>query len=159
MITFTDTWATQNIFFFQICQHVSSALCFSLLSIVMSEYCNLSFGASQFHVVKVPKKWTEAQQYCRQEFTDLAIKKVNSLIHNVGAGIVWIGLENGSSPRWQWSLADENSYRENETGFRNWIQNQPQQQDEECVWKATNGQWHHGNCKKKISKAGLTLHD
>ncbi|XP_062410771.1 macrophage mannose receptor 1-like [Sardina pilchardus] len=83
----------------------------------------------QFHVVKEQKNWTEAQQYCREEFTDLATiddmtenEKVKSKIQDAGAGNAWIGLKRGD---WQWSLADRDFYRENEAEFRNWAPGQP----------------------------------
>ncbi|XP_063049772.1 C-type mannose receptor 2-like [Engraulis encrasicolus] len=74
----------------------------------------------QFHVVKEEKTWTDAQQYCREKFTDLAtihnltdMEEIKRVIKDAGIGIewgVWIGLKNGE---WQWSLADE-------AKFRNW---------------------------------------
>ncbi|XP_062376881.1 macrophage mannose receptor 1-like [Sardina pilchardus] len=83
----------------------------------------------QFHVVKEPKNWTEAQQYCREKFTDLAtindmteMEKVKSMIHEAGAEEAWIGLKRGE---WQWSLAKSDFHRENEAEFRNWDTNQP----------------------------------
>ncbi|XP_062410772.1 macrophage mannose receptor 1-like [Sardina pilchardus] len=70
------------------------------------------------------KSWTEAQQYCREEFTDLATiddmtenKKVKSTMQEAGAGDAWIGLKE----EWQWSLVD----RENEAEFRSWEPGQP----------------------------------
>ncbi|XP_062372261.1 C-type mannose receptor 2-like [Sardina pilchardus] len=109
----------------------------------------------QFHVVKEEKNWTEAQQYCREEFTDLATiddmtenEKVNSLIRDAGAGSTWIGLKRGD---WQWSLANRYFYRENEAEFRNWALNQPNENNEECVaLMRENGQWHDFNCGKSF---------
>ncbi|XP_063042973.1 C-type mannose receptor 2-like [Engraulis encrasicolus] len=87
----------------------------------------------EFHVVKENKNWTAAQQYCREEFTDLAtidnkadIDEIKSVMQD--AGVVkrweaWIGLRQG---RWQWSLADEGSSRENEAEFWNWANGEPQ---------------------------------
>ncbi|XP_062410769.1 macrophage mannose receptor 1-like [Sardina pilchardus] len=86
----------------------------------------------QFHVVKEQKSWTEAQQYCREEFTDLATiddmtenKKVKSMMQEAGAGNAWIGLKKRNNPEWQWSLADRDFYGENEAEFRNWGSRQP----------------------------------
>ncbi|XP_076145666.1 C-type mannose receptor 2-like [Alosa pseudoharengus] len=109
----------------------------------------------QFHVVKEQKNWTEAQQYCREEFTDLAtiddmteMEKVKSLIQEEGAGDAWIGLKQGSRPKWQWSLADRDFYRENEAEFRNWAQGQPNGGDaEECVIM-NGGTWWDDPCNE-----------
>ncbi|XP_041925999.1 C-type lectin lectoxin-Lio2-like isoform X4 [Alosa sapidissima] len=104
----------------------------------------------QFHVVKEQKSWTEAQQYCREEFTDLAtiddmteMEKVKSMIQEAGAGDAWIGLKTGE---WQWSLADRDFYRENEAEFRNWYPGQPGGGGgEECVGMIA-GTWHDYWC-------------
>ncbi|XP_062372041.1 macrophage mannose receptor 1-like [Sardina pilchardus] len=108
----------------------------------------------QFHVVKENKNWTEAQQHCREKFTDLAtiddmteMEKVNSTIREADAGNAWIGLKKGSSPKWQWSLADRDFYRENETEFRNWDVQQPDNGvQENCVFIGENGKWHDSHC-------------
>ncbi|XP_076145686.1 C-type mannose receptor 2-like [Alosa pseudoharengus] len=107
----------------------------------------------QFHVVKEQKSWTEAQQYCREKFTDLAtiddmteMEKVKSLIHEAGAGNAWIGLKQGSSSKWQWSLAGREFYRENEAEFWNWGLAQPDGDGQECVYKGENGHWHDSRC-------------
>ncbi|XP_076145651.1 C-type mannose receptor 2-like [Alosa pseudoharengus] len=114
----------------------------------------------QFHVVKEQKNWTEAQQYCREEFTDLAtidnmteMEKVKSLINEAGAGNTWIGLKKGSSPKWQWSLADRDFYRENESEFTNWASNQNNGgAEEECVaMKHANGEWCDDKCSDSDS--------
>ncbi|XP_076145746.1 C-type mannose receptor 2-like [Alosa pseudoharengus] len=110
----------------------------------------------QFHVVKEQKNWTEAQQYCREEFTDLATidnmtenEKVKSMIHDGGVSQAWIGLKQGSSPKWQWTLADRDFYRENETEFRNWGKKQPEEGDEYCVVQDEHrGLWHDYYCRK-----------
>ncbi|XP_041926691.1 macrophage mannose receptor 1-like isoform X2 [Alosa sapidissima] len=122
----------------------------------MQSVCSLSSSVPrQFHVVKEQKNWTEAQRYCREEFTDLATindmtenEKVKSMIHDGGVSQAWIGLKQGSSPKWQWSLADGDFYRENETEFRNWGKNQPEEGDEYCVVQDQHrGTWHDYFCK------------
>ncbi|XP_076145703.1 putative C-type lectin domain family 20 member A [Alosa pseudoharengus] len=101
----------------------------------------------QFHVVKENKNWTEAQQYCREEFTDLATiddmtenKKVNNII---SAGNAWIGLKQG---KWQWSLADRDFYRENEAEFRNWDKDQPDESGHICA-NNYKGLWYDAPCR------------
>ncbi|XP_076145680.1 C-type mannose receptor 2-like [Alosa pseudoharengus] len=118
---------------------------------------SLSSVPRQFHVVEEQKSWTEAQQYCREEFTDLAtiddmteMEKVKSLIQEAGAGDAWIGLKNGSSPKWQWSLADRDFYRENEAEFRSWYPSQPNGGDaEECVIMC-GGKWCDYPCSNSL---------
>ncbi|XP_063042957.1 macrophage mannose receptor 1-like [Engraulis encrasicolus] len=120
--------------------------------------CNLGFWF-WFHVVKQLKNWTEAQQYCREEFTDLAtidnmadIDEIKRKMNDTGVGdLAWIGLTQG---RWQWSLADEGFYGENEAEFRNWAGGQPtsgnedERDGEDCVYIDKNGQWHNDPCKR-----------
>ncbi|KAL2078926.1 hypothetical protein ACEWY4_024670 [Coilia grayii] len=48
------------------------------------------------------------------------MERLYRTIQEAGAGEAWIGLKHGSSPKWQWSLADRDFYRENEAEFRNW---------------------------------------
>ncbi|XP_076145698.1 C-type mannose receptor 2-like, partial [Alosa pseudoharengus] len=118
---------------------------------LLSGLCCLSFSVPrQFHVVKEQKNWTEAQQYCREKFTDLAtiddmteMEKVKSMIHEAGVKWAWIGLKQG---KWQWSLADRGFYRENEAEFRNWGEKQPDGGDQECVYKGEKGTWHDDRC-------------
>ncbi|XP_062409803.1 C-type mannose receptor 2-like [Sardina pilchardus] len=102
----------------------------------------------KFHVVKEQKSWTEAQQYCREEFTDLATiddmtenEKVKSMIH--AGENAWIGLKRGD---WQWSLADRDFYGENEAEFRNWAPGQPNGGGEECGFMWHGGKWHDFRC-------------
>ncbi|XP_045573420.1 secretory phospholipase A2 receptor [Salmo salar] len=107
----------------------------------------------QFHFVNINKTWTEAQSYCRQNYTDLAsiddMADMNRLNKTIKAGLLtgpaWIGLYNTS---WRWSLGDTELERE---GF--WdkkhgeINDQPDNDNnnEFCVWMR-NGSWHDANC-------------
>ena len=115
-------------------------------------------------MVKEDKNWTEAQQYCKEEFTDLAtidnmreMKMLNNTMNEAGAADAWIGLKNGSSPKWQWSLADRDFYREDEAEFREWDSEPPQGTNKKCtVMKVKHnhkndrdrhsGTWHSEEC-------------
>ncbi|KAM9498177.1 C-type lectin lectoxin-Phi1-like [Salvelinus alpinus] len=101
----------------------------------------------QFHFVNTNKTWTEAQSYCRQNYTDLAsiddMADMNKLNNTVEAWLLtepaWIGLCNTS---WRWSPGD--------TELRTvpfWGANQPNniKNKEFCVWMR-NGFWHDANC-------------
>ncbi|XP_076145729.1 lithostathine-like [Alosa pseudoharengus] len=76
------------------------------------------------------------------------MEKVKSLIQEVGAGDAWIGLKQGSSPKWQWSLADRDFYRENEAEFRNWYPGEPT--GEECVNMYYGGKWWDWGCSNSL---------
>ncbi|KAL2078890.1 hypothetical protein ACEWY4_024634 [Coilia grayii] len=77
------------------------------------------------------------------------MEKIKSAVKDAGVGEAWIGLKNGSSPKWQWSLADRGFYRENETEFRNWDGGNPNPAGgEDCVAiKDRDGKkWHDYIC-------------
>ncbi|XP_045073092.1 macrophage mannose receptor 1-like [Coregonus clupeaformis] len=86
----------------------------------------------QFHLINNSMNWTDAQSYCRAQYTDLATVDdtvdLNRLITtlNYYKNWFWIGLKKGDSMKWQWSLADRRFYREGETEFRNWDTGTPQ---------------------------------
>ena len=105
-------------------------------------------------MVKGEKNWTEAQRYCKEEFTDLAtidnmreMKMLNSTMNEAGAADAWIGLKQGSSPKWQWSLADRDFYREDEAKFKKWKGQAP---DKNCALMKGKGNgnetWHSKTC-------------
>ncbi|XP_062405844.1 macrophage mannose receptor 1-like [Sardina pilchardus] len=111
-----------------------------IATLLFSGVCSLSSSVPrQFYKVKKEKNWTEAQQYCREKFTDLATidnttenEKVKSII-GAGVDLAWIGLKQRSSPKWQWSLAARDLHRENETEFTNWRSGEPNGVEDNCV--------------------------
>ncbi|XP_041725156.1 L-selectin-like [Coregonus clupeaformis] len=120
--------------------HSLFLLFFSGLSILPSSVPH------QFHFVNINKTWTEAQSFCRQNYTDLAtvddIADMERLKKTVVAGLTepaWIGLYNRS---WRWSLGDTELDTD---GF--WGDKQPdnQMKIEFCVWMK-NGSWNDDNC-------------
>uniref|UniRef100_A0A668V3N5 C-type lectin domain-containing protein n=1 Tax=Oreochromis aureus TaxID=47969 RepID=A0A668V3N5_OREAU len=58
----------------------------------------------QLHLVDLQKSWNDAQQYCRDEYIDLAIVNSSALIQEAqkraGSTEAWIGL---SKSDWKWS--------------------------------------------------------
>ena len=105
-------------------------------------------------MLKEKKTWTEAQRYCQDEFTDLAtidnmteMKMLNSTMHEAGVAMPWIGLKNGNFPKWQWSLADRDFYREDEAEFRKWGSDVPEEtKKKNCTVMKGNGKWNNRRC-------------
>ncbi|XP_073792207.1 C-type mannose receptor 2 [Danio rerio] len=69
--------------------------------------------------------WTDAQSFCRQNYTDLAtidnIEEMNRLIDTVNgsySGLAWIGQYDDVNS-WRWSLEDNDFYQEGERDYRN----------------------------------------
>ncbi|XP_039507573.1 C-type mannose receptor 2-like [Pimephales promelas] len=132
----------------------------TLTSLLLTAVVSLSAGAlRQYHFVNESKSWTEAQQHCREKYTDLATitdtqdqsdaeRVIESV--NINAERVWIGLR--STNTWIWSLNDPTFYTANESQYRNWAPAttshpaQPQG-DGDCVFmKKDDGQWHDEAC-------------
>ncbi|KAL2088200.1 hypothetical protein ACEWY4_017028 [Coilia grayii] len=139
-----------------VCACVCVCVCVCTLSL-LSGVCGLSSSVQrQFHVVKEEKTWTEAQQYCREKFTDLAtiddmaeMEKITSAVQFPGVNSGWIGLKYGISPKWQWSLADRDFYGENKAEFRNWGKSQLDgTRGEYCAAIMPGGWWHDLLCRR-----------
>ncbi|XP_048826072.1 putative C-type lectin domain family 20 member A isoform X4 [Brienomyrus brachyistius] len=103
----------------------------------------------QYHFVNINLTWTDAQAYCRQNYTDLAtidnMKDMKSLTGSMGSdytGEAWIGLQNGSLWRWHWSSG------EGGTGYRNWESGQQYHggNTEHCTKIRDNGTWNDAPC-------------
>nr|XP_055046337.1 C-type mannose receptor 2-like [Misgurnus anguillicaudatus] len=89
------------------------------------------------------KTWTEAQRYCRENYTDLAtvnnINDMNQLMKSVNNRLtqVWIGLHRSRVYKWKWSLGDLVKY----TNWSNGDSNGP----DHCVYMR-DGSWYHQDC-------------
>lgn len=119
---------------------------------ILAGHCSSATRLShdEYHFVNQNKTWTEAQSYCRQNYTDLAtIDNVEDLdrqmkaVHSGYTGAAWIGLKKGDwKGEWQWS---DNDCSE---GYFNWQQDEPNNRggNEDCVMMSNGGKWNTSNC-------------
>ncbi|XP_067301518.1 C-type mannose receptor 2-like isoform X2 [Pseudorasbora parva] len=122
-----------------------------LTSLLLSAVVSLSAGAlRQYYFGNQNLNWTEAQKYCRDNYTDLATitntqdQNEAELVMNGGPNSVWIGLRS-TKDSWIWSLSNLTFYTENEFQYRNWEPGQPQG-DGNCAFMNNNGHWHDITC-------------
>ncbi|XP_059367597.1 macrophage mannose receptor 1-like [Carassius carassius] len=137
-VSFSDSgsWTDEN------CNTALPFICYSA-----------SASSHQYHFVNESKTWTEAQSYCRQNYTDLAtvdnMEEMNRLINTDNgsySGSAWIGLYDDVNS-WRWSLEDNDFYQEGERDFRNWL-HEPDNSggNELCVFMDSNGEWADYSC-------------
>ncbi|XP_051722535.1 macrophage mannose receptor 1 isoform X2 [Ctenopharyngodon idella] len=116
----------------------------------------LSFTSSQishqYHFINIRKKWTEAQRFCRENYTDLATvnnaEEMNSLFRTISdvSYDVYIGLYRSEVFRWHWTLPDSS----NVEPFQNWKDKQPDQNNNHgCAAMNNNGEWFSDSCDSK----------
>ncbi|XP_058864851.1 macrophage mannose receptor 1-like [Acipenser ruthenus] len=107
-------------------------------------YNETSNITERYTLIEVLKTWTEAQQYCRENHTDLvSIKNASeneNLVKKAQGKPFWIGLFNEP---WKWSHQGD-SYT-----FHNWSNKQPNNFDnkQKCVAMKNSGEWNDLNCK------------
>ncbi|KAI4888595.1 hypothetical protein NFI96_031718, partial [Prochilodus magdalenae] len=144
---------TQTLNFICSVEVMSSALYVLLL---FSALWTLSLcGTRHFHLVNEQKTWTEAQNYCRENFTDLTTiesqQEMNALIAvlNGRGGYAWIGLREKDEPyrtvgngSWTWSDGSNSSYSY-------WNTTQPNNAvGDNCVqlWYGPEYRWNDAGC-------------
>uniref|UniRef100_A0A3Q3FCX2 C-type lectin domain-containing protein n=1 Tax=Labrus bergylta TaxID=56723 RepID=A0A3Q3FCX2_9LABR len=92
------------------------------------------YALREFHYIDLKMNWTDAQQYCREKYTDLAtIESMadNNRLKGTESTFTWIGLHDdplswkgiGGNERnsWRWSSTGEFTGRDN----HNWRQSEP----------------------------------
>ncbi|XP_016403792.1 macrophage mannose receptor 1-like [Sinocyclocheilus rhinocerous] len=111
-VSFSDSgnWTDEN------CNTALPFICYRALA-----------SSHQYHFVNESKTWTEAQRYCRQNYTDLAtidnMEEMNRLINTVNESYndsAWIGLYDDVNS-WRWSLEDNVLGKENSSQKYVWI--------------------------------------
>ncbi|KAK7883850.1 hypothetical protein WMY93_026973 [Mugilogobius chulae] len=112
----------------------------------------------EYHFVNTAKTWSDAQQYCREHYTDLAtIRNEEELLKlnrpSTFTGIAWIGMFDDPAS-WKGVMGkDANSWRWSVTGststslYQNWKSGEPNynRANEECVFMDS-GQWGDAAC-------------
>ncbi|XP_032438331.1 C-type mannose receptor 2-like [Xiphophorus hellerii] len=116
----------------------------NLLLMLSGQFCFIDCQLYEFHYINENKTWTEAQQYCRENHTDLAtvtnMKDMKGLI-NISLGDIkeaWIGLydQRNVYRTWYWSLPGV-EFNKSET---NWAADEPNNlgsEGQNCgiIWK------------------------
>lgn len=107
----------------------------------------------EYHYVETLKTWAEAQNYCREAFTDLATvssKDDNDMllsILRVPAQVAWIGLYDDLT-RWKWTMS--NADFDNDTDYSNWRTNEPNNLAvyKACIQMSQFGFWNDNRCSR-----------
>ncbi|KAM9722806.1 macrophage mannose receptor 1-like isoform 2-T2 [Menidia menidia] len=113
----------------------------------------------QYHYVSTEMNWTEARQFCREKYTDLAtfdsMDDIRRLKADFSYSWAWFGLwddpENwrtsmgNDTNSWRWSATGETS----RTGYQNWASGEPDylKAKETCVAMGSNALWSDANCE------------
>uniref|UniRef100_A0A3Q0QY80 C-type lectin domain-containing protein n=1 Tax=Amphilophus citrinellus TaxID=61819 RepID=A0A3Q0QY80_AMPCI len=123
------------------------------------------FPLRTYYYVDKKMNWNDAQQYCREKYTDLAtfesMDDINSIKPNFSYSWAWIGLYDDPKS-WKTTMGnDTNSWRwatTNKTStYYNWDSTSPDNLygRESCVVMGTGGRWFDRNCDSSKSYDGI----
>uniref|UniRef100_A0A672ZYE3 C-type lectin domain-containing protein n=1 Tax=Sphaeramia orbicularis TaxID=375764 RepID=A0A672ZYE3_9TELE len=108
-----------------------------------------------YTLVEVPLSWSNAQRFCRTEYTDLATaenKEEMQELVDAGrrwyGGHLWIGLYDDIHS-WRWSMDEEGYYDAGGAEFRMWGASEPSNGNEKCALMFLAGTWHDISCQTK----------
>ncbi|CAI5662630.1 unnamed protein product [Oreochromis niloticus] len=113
----------------------------------LSVFCSFTLGSSDFHLITLTENYTQAKNYCRVMYTDLAtiynLADMNNLV-TFASNITeraWIGLEMGAVWMWHWSLPGQ------VTDFLKWKSGEViTHNQEECAAMDQFGGWFVSAC-------------
>ncbi|XP_039475620.1 macrophage mannose receptor 1 isoform X4 [Oreochromis aureus] len=113
----------------------------------LSVFCSFTLGSSDFHLITLTENYTQAKNYCRVMYTDLAtiynladMDNLVTLASNITEN-AWIGLEMGAMWMWHWSLPGQ------VTDFFKWKSGEVITHDqEECAAMDQFGGWFVSAC-------------
>lgn len=115
----------------------------------------------QFYFINMNMTWTEARQYCRDQYTDLATVERADDMNRMGlpGGVIaWIGLFDDPASWKRVMNTDSNSWRWSATGtvstsrYQNWATGEPSNYaaKEDCVFVQDGSRWRDYDCQNKI---------
>ncbi|XP_071385652.1 C-type mannose receptor 2-like, partial [Centroberyx affinis] len=119
--------------------------------LLVSGLCHFSSPHLHRHYqfINQPMTWHQAQNYCREEHTDLAtvdsmedMKQLARLV-KVGVSNVWLGMYRV----WGWTLSQSDDYQEGEAEYSNWKVNEPGRKGH-CGVMSMAGGWRATNCTR-----------
>ncbi|KAK2917197.1 hypothetical protein Q8A67_001571 [Cirrhinus molitorella] len=112
-----------------------------------------------FEYVQKSMNCTEAQKYCRENYSDLASIRNSTdaseltMSMNGASAVygVWIGLMKTLRSEWKWSLGDPVFYTALDSLYRNWASNQPNNVQYDCTYVSQDGLWSNADCNNQRS--------
>lgn len=102
-----------------------------------------------YHFINQKMNWTNAQSYCRENFSDLATisdeedNEKAFLLRTDKSANVWIGLHKSNGSKVVWSNGDNSS-------FTYWDVGEGNTSSENCVEQTTKRTWNDKPCHKKL---------
>ncbi|XP_026075422.1 C-type mannose receptor 2-like [Carassius auratus] len=115
-----------------------------------------SSAPRQYEFVQMKMNCTDAQRYCRENYTDLASidnsADVTELLKRVNESAdyaVWIGLMETLRSEWRWSLGDPVLYTAHDSLYRNWASNQTTNGVNYCAYMSRDGLWSNDSCNSQ----------